>query len=259
MIGEARGQTMTARSLTGSFEAGRLIARAALFRTIAAAFTYPNPGHAEMLRRELQRAAAGARRGALEPGVAAKLRAAHRAWLGAAPAPLAARYLGLFAGSGPVSLHETAYGDGRRVAGRAVELADINGFYRAFGLVVSENDPDLPDHLGAELEFVSALLLKEAHAAAQGKHPQARLVRDARRKFLQCHLGRWLGALADSLTEAGAPAPYRATAALLRSLVESECRRLRARVVPVSGRRPFDSLQDENFTCPMEKTVAKLH
>lgn len=227
-----------------------LLARAALFRMLAQAFAYPAPGHvravnAAFARLEKARAADSGR-----PRLTRVLERARRAWRRADEDALAREYMRLFLGSGPVSLHETAYGDGRRIAGRAVELADINGFYSAFGFTQSDADPDLPDHLCAELEFYSLLQVKDAYARAHGLKAPAAVTRDAARTFLAQHLGRWIAALAESLAQHEAASPYRESVALLTAMIETEARRLRICPEPATGRLPQDMMQEEAFTCP---------
>ncbi len=54
---------------------------------------------------------------------------------------------------------------------RSKALADIMGFYRAFGL---EPDADRPDLLSSELEFMHYLILKESHAQETGDSADAK-------------------------------------------------------------------------------------
>lgn len=72
---------------------------------------------------------------------------------------------------------------------RSRSLADIMGFYRAFGL---EPDTDRPDSLSCELEFMHYLILKGIHAANSGDGADAKekadICLDAQRKFFTEHL-----------------------------------------------------------------------
>lgn len=226
-----------------------LLTRAALLKAIARGFAYPENGHARAMHHDLARLRdPGARE--FSPRLRLRLARAARAWRAAGDGACAAEYMRLFLGSGPVSLHETAYGDGRRIAGRPAELADINGFYNAFGFTVSAVDPDLPDHLCAELEFASLLLLKQGYARHQPNPAHAALARAAAREFLAQHLGRWVGALAAALAANQAASPYAELAALLVATVSAECRRARVTPELAEGRLPHDAMQDESFVCP---------
>jgi TorA maturation chaperone TorD len=225
-----------------------LLADAALFNLLARAFTYPRPGHQAVVREAFARVGAARRR---RGPVARMLAAAERAWHGADGAALPAEYIRLFLGSGPCPLHETAYGDGRRIAGRPVELADVQGFYQAFGFAQSEHNPDLPDHLCAELEFYSLLLVKQAYARDAEWRARHDIARRAARAFLADHLGRWIPALAQQLAEHGAAEPYRALAALLAAAVAEQCRRRRVAPQLSGGRLPHDVMQDDELVCPL--------
>ncbi|HXH21275.1 MAG TPA: molecular chaperone TorD family protein [Dehalococcoidia bacterium] len=79
--------------------------------------------------------------------------------------------------------------------GGAADLADIAGFYRAFGVTLAG---DKPDHLVAELEFVALLLAKEAHARSRGDD-RADICASARARFLRERLGTWTDAFADAV------------------------------------------------------------
>ena len=80
-------------------------------------------------------------------------------------------------------------------------LADVSGFYHAFGLKVSSQTGERPDHLSLELEFMHFLAWKESHALKQGHDTEKlALCRQAQSKFLQEHLG-WVSLFAQRLTE----------------------------------------------------------
>ncbi|MGD2079888.1 MAG: molecular chaperone TorD family protein [Nitrospirota bacterium] len=72
------------------------------------------------------------------------------------------------------------------------EMADVAGFYRAFGL---EFEGDRADHLCMELEFMRLLALKEARALLDGEGDNAEICVSAQREFMGSHLGRWVGSL----------------------------------------------------------------
>lgn len=237
-------------------ETEELLARAALFRALARGFAYPEDGHARALARDFARLRAGGGAREFSPLAARVLARAARAWRSANDGACAAGYMRLFLGSGPVSLHETAYGDGRRIAGRPAELADLNGFYHAFGFTIGQNAPDLPDHLAVELEFLSLLLVRESYAVDRRLRPQARVTAEAAATFLEHHLGRWVGAFAQAMAEAGAGSPYHELAALCVAAVDAECRRRRARPHSVPGRLPPDVMQSETLTCPQAAGMA---
>ncbi len=103
---------------------------------------------------------------------------------------------------------------------RNVELADIAGFYRAFGVDLSEQ-AERVDCLSAELEFMQLVSAKQAIALeAQEMHgegssvEQIAICRDAARNFLTDHLTRWAGRFASALESSGADILYVAAAKL---------------------------------------------
>ncbi len=114
------------------------------------------------------------------------------------------------------------------------ELADIAGFYRAFGLQTGATVRERPDHLATELEFMYLLTLKEAYADSNSMPEQAEICIDAQHKFLQDHLARWIGpflsfvgALIDErLGEDGLQSPYVGLARMAEAFIQAETSRL---------------------------------
>jgi nitrate reductase assembly molybdenum cofactor insertion protein NarJ len=240
-----------------------LLQRAAVCRAFAAAFAYPDAAGysaAAMALRRVARAATTGPQGSLAQR--RLLRAAAAVWQRTPPALVRERYQRLFLGRAPVSLHETAYGAGRGHAGRSAALADIAGFYLAFGFGVDPHAPDLPDHLGAELEFLATLLIKLAYAERGGWTPARRIVRDALRAFLTDHLG-WTAGLEDALRLQTDPEPWLTLVQALRPVVAAEARRLRAAPARVVGALPPDDMQDDSLICPrageLPGAAAALH
>jgi nitrate reductase assembly molybdenum cofactor insertion protein NarJ len=228
-----------------------LLADAALFNLLARVFTYPDPAQVAEVNGAFGRVLT-----AKPHADRSLLRRAADAWLEADADALPGVYVRHFLAGSTCSLHETAYGDGRRIAGRPVELADVQGFYEAFGFGQSARHPDLPDHLCAELEFLSLLLLKEAYARHGDWPRRAALTRAAAAAFLRDHLGRWIPSLARAIAEHDAE-PYASLAALLDAAVAAQCRRRRVTPQPAEGRLPADPMQDDVLECGAPERVAR--
>lgn len=114
------------------------------------------------------------------------------------------------------------------------ELADISGFYRAFGFNTGAAVRERPDHLATELEFMYLLALKEAYADSNSMPEQAEICVDAQRKFLQDHLARWIGSFRRSLERSiderlgkdRLDSPYLLLARLAEAFVSTDAARL---------------------------------
>jgi DMSO reductase family type II enzyme chaperone len=109
---------------------------------------------------------------------------------------------------------------------RNFEMADVAGFYRAFGVEV-DSSGDRVDHIAAELEFMNLLAVKESIALQQeGEGEHARVCRDASRSFLRDHLGRWVRPFAEKLAAAAADPFYAEAGAVLSLWVAHDAARL---------------------------------
>ena len=125
--------------------------------------------------------------------------------------------------------YETEYGLPHEFR-QAQELADIAGFYRAFGFTFEGKIHERPDFLASELEFMHILALKEAYAIEARRSDQAEICVEAERKFLQDHLGRWIGLFAERFTSADAEdSPYRNLAQWLVAFINADADRVGAR------------------------------
>jgi TorA maturation chaperone TorD len=113
-------------------------------------------------------------------------------------------------------------------------LADIAGYYLAFGLRPAEGADERVDHAACECEFMDFLARKEAFALASLRkdsdeaEAEERIdtIRMATRGFLRGHLGRFGCAFASLLMKEAAEGFHRALGALLYRLVTKECHRL---------------------------------
>lgn len=220
-----------------------LLVRAALAQWLAACFRYPEAGSATRLRSALGRLVDSAtpypELATLVSRLAAALEAVN-------DDTLQLQYSRLFIGTGASPLHESAYGPRRLTT--AAELADVRGFYRAFGFDLSETTPETADHVGAELEFHAALVVKLAWAYEQALGDPVEITSRAAASFLDAHLGRWIPALAHRLASCAADSFHARVAAEAERFVSAECRGFGVEPAAVSG-EPAGK-EPETFTCP---------
>lgn len=217
--------------------------RAATYRVLAAAFAYPTHDRLSELARRAADAVVATPSSRLA-GALARLAAAAAT---SDAAVLAGEYLGLFDGAVRCPPYEGAWGP-QQITGKAALLADIAGFYTAFGVTPAVQHADIEDHAGAELEFMSVLALKEAYALAEERAEAAAITREAQAKFVAEHLGRWGEAFAARVQALAAPGFYPAAAALLATWITEECGSLA--VAPSKVDTP-SATPAAPFTCPM--------
>ena len=233
----------------GEAVVGDLLTRAGVYRLLAAAFAYPEPAGLA--------AVAALAAGASAPEIRGALDDLARAAGEADAAALAQEYVFLFDRGARCPPYEGAWGDGPQLAGKAALLADIAGFYAAFGLRPSEAQPEMEDHVAVECEFMSALCLKQAYALAQGEDEGHDVTRRAAAAFVAEHLGRWTPAFAAALRDATPLSYWGAVAGVLEAWTAAETVRLAVEPARVAGRVGHDPVQDEeSFSCPMVAPVA---
>jgi DMSO reductase family type II enzyme chaperone len=111
-------------------------------------------------------------------------------------------YIGLFEVGGelgsPSPLYEGEYGGGRMKV-----MEEVLRFYHYFGLKLSEEKRDRPDHLASEMEFMHLLTFKETAGLLQGADTSA--YRQAERDFLRFHLTDFVAAVASKVGGRAAP------------------------------------------------------
>lgn len=136
------------------------------------------------------------------------------------------RYTELFGHTarGKVPAFETEYGADDQVR-QPHELADLTGFYGAFGLRIAPGAAERPDHVRCECEFVMSLARREAIASERNDDASRDQIRRATRLFLRDHLGRFAPALGERLREADPDGFYGALGALLSAFAMDECQR----------------------------------
>jgi TorA maturation chaperone TorD len=147
-------------------------------------------------------------------------------------ATLAAEYWRVFGHTtrGLVCPCETEYGDDNKYR-QPQELADIAGYYLAFGLKPQSATELRHDHVSCECEFMAFLNLKQALLVEEGAQTEGgadtlEVTRQAARTFLRDHLGRFGRACAASLAADDSAPYYSAWGALCLSWLEREHARL---------------------------------
>jgi len=161
------------------------------------------------------------------------------------------RYDDLFghAVRGACSAFEMEYGR-NEIIRQASDLADLAGFYRAFGLEMASDAIGRPDHISAECDFLSALCLKEAYACDRGETEHVEICLDAQRSFLRDHLARWLPAFAHHVQESDDTGLFGVLARFADMFVKTECDRFDIHAGPATLElRTPDPVQDTTISC----------
>jgi nitrate reductase assembly molybdenum cofactor insertion protein NarJ len=182
--------------------------RAVALRLASAGFGYPDaawrPRFAALLR------AARDARAVSEAGLS-KLEKALEA---TPPAELEAAHFRLF-GPAPACALELAFHATKDPFGQAKVIADLAGFYKAFGVESAERADGLP----AVLEFLAYLEVKKVHAELHGWVEKRDIAVDAAAKLRAQFAAKSVGVIARKLRAAGAPEFYIQLAALCRALL----------------------------------------
>lgn len=205
-----------------------LAARSAVYSLLAHAFAYPDAERVETIR---ALAAEVAEAGLASPVTGLAARAA-----GASANELEPEHIRLWtlSSSPDCPTFETAYFPGDAIQ-QTTRMADIAGFYRAFGVDATSGGVR-PDDLPVELEFMSFLCQKEAYAAEHLGAPRVKQAARAQRMFLGEHLGRWAAAFGRRIAGKAIHGSFYQVAGLaLAEWISDECARLGVRPEEVTG------------------------
>lgn len=125
-------------------------------------------------------------------------------------------------------------------------LAEIAGYYHAFGMQVCH---DRPDHIVAELEFLAFTMLLESDARVANDDGRSEIAAAAARSFLRDHIGTWVHPWAERVMAQPDLEPWHAVASLAADLVAYEAQ-LRNVVPIVAGAPAHDAdTDDEELAC----------
>lgn len=217
---------------------------AAGLRLLSLGFTPPDEQSLEQLRRLTVFAARHAR----EEGLAEALgELEHALDDDDLLEPLAAEHEALFGGSVRIAPYESSYERDPFRQGRV--MADVEGFYRAFGARSQGPAAERPDHAGCELEFLAFLVAKRLEAAEAGDTEREEICREAEDAFLGDHLGRWFPSFCREVArETQSPVLFQLALAGERVVVAE----LAARGIepaPLAGRRRPTMVEGDDLTC----------
>jgi TorA maturation chaperone TorD len=127
---------------------------------------------------------------------------------------------------GQICACETEYGADNAYH-QPQQLADIAGYYLAFGLQAVPASDVRADHVACECEFMDFMNRKEAFFLGTGTDEETLdVTRRASRAFLRDHLGRFGRAFATRVMVEDPQGFFGNLARILFELLEAECRRL---------------------------------
>ncbi|MBL9139019.1 MAG: molecular chaperone TorD family protein [Verrucomicrobiales bacterium] len=205
----------------------RALARSFVYRYLAKAYEHPTPDNWNWLTESGILATFASSAGLLGEAVKASAGTLTQHLRAAAFDTFLGAYLTSFghAARGSCPLNEIEYGDIKAdPLFQPHRLADLAAFYRAFGLEVTSDAGERHDHLALELEFLCVLAAKDAYALEyQLDAADYDLGREAQRKFLREHLGRWTPAFSRRLAASATDPALRGLAEFTRVFVESDC------------------------------------
>ncbi len=126
--------------------------------------------------------------------------------------------------------YETEYTPNDDTFYRSQQMADIAGFYSAFGVHPGSGQHERPDHLALELEFAALLLMRERQArqadTEEQRHEQAHVCREARAAFVRDHLAWWVPSFSLALRHKAERGLYEQAGRLLAAFLPIERTRL---------------------------------
>jgi putative dimethyl sulfoxide reductase chaperone len=130
------------------------------------------------------------------------------------------------------------------------QLADIAGYYLAFGLRPLTTGEVRPDHIACECEFMDFLSRKQARLLDGGDADGALdVTRMAERAFLRDHLGRFGRAFGARLASEDRGGFFGAMGHVLLAFVDEECARLRIDGGPIDLAVRPDVADDTPMAC----------
>ena len=155
---------------------------------------------------------------------------------------LACEYASLFASPGGAAPVESVRRTGRM---QQEPFYEVKADYQRLGFALQHGRfSTVEDHLGAELEFVAALLDRAAAAAEANNEKEFRRMDREIKRFWTMHLGRWARGYGQVVGRATEHSFYREMAKFLHAFGEDEVLRMKLKVDDADGRPPEQPKQE---------------
>ena len=138
---------------------------------------------------------------------------------------LAVEYTRLFIGPGShISPHESVFVnvDGSEGGLWGEKTVEVKKFIETAGFEYQPDFTGLPDHVGAELEFMQKLAETEARLWSDGEAERADWCLRVQKKFIDEHLSKWVPDFCDEVIKNAELPFYRELAKVTRSFIEFE-------------------------------------
>jgi len=128
------------------------------------------------------------------------------------------------------------YFSGSQIYQQTQDLADLSGFYKAFGVEVSREDNiNRWDHIAVELEFLHFLTYKLAYATENSIDKEREICLAAKKKFLNAHIGRWIAAFSNAVEKKSHVLFYREIADITNEYVHLDMENLNVNADEIDG------------------------
>ena len=198
------------------YDLDRGIARENLSRLLAACYYQPGPEFAEEQLFDSMLAAATR----IHPALAAYAKRLGEDFSAEGYQTLLLDYTRLFLG--PNHIIAKPYGSvwlegGNTVMGESTMA--VQALYQEGGFDMSEEFREVPDHVAVELEFLYLLIYRENEAVRNGEHDAREAKAALRQRFLDEHLGRWVGPFTAAVKTGAQSNFYRQLAELTHRFV----------------------------------------
>ena len=197
-------------------------ARENLCRLLAACYYQPGPEYAEEKVFDAMRDAAAR----IHPDLAAHACRLGEEFSAAGPDSLLLDYTRLFLG--PNQIIAKPYGSAW-LEGEQALMQDstraVEELYAQGGFEIAGDFRELPDHIAAELEFLYLLIFRENAARRSGDSEALAATAGLRARFLDEHLGRWVGSFTAAVGAGAQCGFYRDLAELTDRFVRLEANR----------------------------------